>query len=225
MTSLGDKLYAVLGVARDATEAQIKRAYRRLAKHLHPDVPGGGNAEKFAEATHAYDVLSDPARRTYYDATGDDIPKPKPDETQAKAQDLIRDLIGHILRDADDDIASAPIISLMRDHLKKTQKELDARIKQAQGIKARAEKIADRFKRKGDKDNVLGALVRGHIELAQKAIENNEAAKPILQRAIDIVADHTFEVERLLADTAFGAPAYAATGQLFGFSSLLGGSR
>lgn len=64
--------YEVLGVARDATPEEIKKAYRRLARELHPDVnPGAEAAERFKLVTHAYDVLSDPDQRSRYDMGGD----------------------------------------------------------------------------------------------------------------------------------------------------------
>ena len=60
--------YDVLGVARDASAEDIKKAYRRLARELHPDVnPGEDTSEKFKLVTHAYDVLSDPEQRRRYD--------------------------------------------------------------------------------------------------------------------------------------------------------------
>ena len=64
--------YEVLGVPRDADEAQVKKAFRRLARELHPDVNAHDpDAEaKFKEAAEAYEVLSDPDRRQAYDAYG-----------------------------------------------------------------------------------------------------------------------------------------------------------
>ncbi|WP_248149616.1 molecular chaperone DnaJ [Microbacterium aoyamense] len=60
--------YEVLGVSRDASVDEIKKAYRRLARELHPDVnPGEEASERFKEVTHAYDVLSDPKQRERYD--------------------------------------------------------------------------------------------------------------------------------------------------------------
>jgi molecular chaperone DnaJ len=64
-------LYGVLGVARDASEEDIKRAYRRLARELHPDLNNDPEAERrFKEVTAAYETLSDPARRRQYDLFG-----------------------------------------------------------------------------------------------------------------------------------------------------------
>ena len=64
--------YDVLGVGRDASEAEVKKAFRRLARELHPDVNDHDPAaeEKFKTAAEAYEVLSDPERRRVYDAYG-----------------------------------------------------------------------------------------------------------------------------------------------------------
>lgn len=64
--------YATLGVSRTATAAEIKSAYRRLAKAHHPDLSPGDRrqAERFREISAAYDILREPARRARYDQTG-----------------------------------------------------------------------------------------------------------------------------------------------------------
>ena len=64
-------LYSVIGVGRDATDEEIKKAFRKKARKLHPDVNKSPNAEEeFKELNEAYDVLSDPNKRAYYDRTG-----------------------------------------------------------------------------------------------------------------------------------------------------------
>ena len=64
-------LYEVLGVDRRASDAEIKRAFRKLAQQWHPDVNDDPTAqERFKEINEAYQVLSDPERRQRYDMFG-----------------------------------------------------------------------------------------------------------------------------------------------------------
>jgi molecular chaperone DnaJ len=66
--------YQVLGVPRDASADDIKRAYRRLARQYHPDVTGdAADSERFKDVTNAYEVLSDPRKREMYDLGGDPL--------------------------------------------------------------------------------------------------------------------------------------------------------
>ncbi len=64
--------YEVLGIAKNAGDSEIKKAYRVLAKKYHPDMnPGDKEAEKkFKEASEAYAILSDPEKRKQYDQFG-----------------------------------------------------------------------------------------------------------------------------------------------------------
>ena len=63
--------YETLGVKREATEAEIKSAYRKLARKYHPDVNKTKEAEeKFKEINEAYEVLGDKAKRQRYDSLG-----------------------------------------------------------------------------------------------------------------------------------------------------------
>src|SRR6266576_1365743 len=66
---MADELYKTLGVSKKASEDEIKKAYRKLARKYHPDRNPGDEAaeEKFKEISAAHDVLSDPDKRKEYD--------------------------------------------------------------------------------------------------------------------------------------------------------------
>src|SRR5215470_11840060 len=64
--------YVILGLQRGATLADVKRAYKRLARRFHPDINPGDRmaAQQFRQISEAYETLSDPDRRRRYDTTG-----------------------------------------------------------------------------------------------------------------------------------------------------------
>jgi molecular chaperone DnaJ len=71
MSVSAQDLYAILGVSPDATQEDIRRAYRQLARQLHPDVSAAPDAEaRFKQVSAAYEILSDPQKRRQYDLYG-----------------------------------------------------------------------------------------------------------------------------------------------------------
>ena len=66
--------YKIMGVERDASQDEIKRAYRKLARKYHPDVSKEADAEqRFKEVGEAYEVLKDPEKRAAYDQLGAEL--------------------------------------------------------------------------------------------------------------------------------------------------------
>ncbi|KAH7889816.1 hypothetical protein F5I97DRAFT_1847565 [Phlebopus sp. FC_14] len=87
-----NKFYDLLEVPVDASESDLKKAYRKKALRLHPDK--GGDPELFKEVTHAYEILSDPEKRSIYDARGEAGLSEQGGMGGMDAQDLFSQLFG-----------------------------------------------------------------------------------------------------------------------------------
>jgi curved DNA-binding protein CbpA len=79
----GQDYYGLLGVSRDASTPEIRRAYRRLARQHHPDRnPHPDSSARFRAVADAYAILNDPTRRARYDHTSRPAPPPRPQHEQ-----------------------------------------------------------------------------------------------------------------------------------------------
>lgn len=93
--------YEVLGISRDATEADIKRAYRKLALQYHPDRTNGDKTseEKFKEINEAYSVLSNQEKRSQYDTYGHNFERMGMGHEDIFGSSVFEDLIGDVFSD------------------------------------------------------------------------------------------------------------------------------
>lgn len=185
-------LYSALGVARDATQAAIKQAYRKMAKQHHPDV--GGDAEKFGAIATAYDVLGDEEKRRKYDETGEVPGAAKSENADALAiinqlvdgltQEIIlrdglehRDLVAELVKKVDEQIAST-----LADR------------KEAEKFEKKATKLRARFSAKTGPDYV-GQMLDARIASCVKAIEAAARGLMTLEKARKLLLDAEFKVE------------------------------
>lgn len=185
-------LYEALGVAKDATADQIKKAYRQLAKQHHPDT--GGDPQKFHAIALAHDVLKDDAKRARYDETGEmpDAEK-SPD---AVAISIIAELVEHLTND----IVTKEGLEHV-DLAKKMIRQIDDRIagmlsnrKEAEKFEKKAVKIRKRFAAKSGPD-YIGQMLDAKVETCRGAIRQAADMLAHLERARKILGDVTFQVE------------------------------
>lgn len=191
-----DDLYAELGVARDATLADIRKAYRKLVKTTHPDT--GGDPEAFRRLTLAHDVLSDPERRKRYDETGEF--DNAVDNTDAQAIGVIDSLLNRIVQD--ESASSRDIIAWMRSRIEDDVAEANRYIADMSGHEKRLIALAKRITKR-PKNDIVGRALQGKIEVVATAIKGARRNIVALKRADDMLKDYAFDPEPMKSHGAY----------------------
>lgn len=171
---MNNELYFTLGLPRDASQEDITKAYRKLAKRFHPDRNVGDDDAKvhFAAVDHAYRVLSDQQRREKYDRTGqaDDI---RPDNTFAEIMSVISPLMFVVLKEIvkqGGEVKEEDVVKHMRTALASGKKELAKQRSQLVKESTALLDAVDRFAVDEGEENLLAAAARQHLRAIQDRI-------------------------------------------------------
>lgn len=191
-------LYDELGVARDATQEEIRKAYRKRAAETHPDK--GGDEEAFKRASHAHLILSDPVKRDRYDRTGGENDHDPEAREWAMALEMLASQLNHIFGSAEFDLTRHDPLRAMMKMLKQTKARAQAAIKEADATLDKMAKTRKRMKRKtgsaeGRLDGVLDALKRDQEMAKEKANRTLRVCK----KARMVINEHTYEIDQLSA--------------------------
>lgn len=175
--------YDTLGVPRDASPADIKSAWRRLAATEHPDK--GGNAEKMAAINRANDVLGDPDKRAEYDETGQCDGE---DRLEAEARNNLASLFNAVLeQDSGDLVASA------RAMLANASGQLAQQLALAERRRERLKKQRNRVRTKKGATNLFQGLVDQQIGNLTQQIAQMEHGRAVFARVGELLDDHEME--------------------------------
>ena len=181
--------YEALGVGKDADRESIKRAYRKKAHEHHPDK--GGNAEKFHAIQKAYDVLSDDARRAWYDRNGTDGAANPEDEA-------VKNLAAVFLQAVEQaDVEHQDVLSLVRDHIARAKTNVITQIETHKVRLRKYEAAKKRLKKKSRGPEVLGQMLDGQIAATKRAIDLAGENLKVFDRMLELVKDYSY-----LADAA-----------------------
>ncbi len=157
--------YQTLGVQKDASHAEIKKAYRTRAKKSHPDA--GGSPEEFHEIQKCYAVLANPIRRQKYDETGRIEEEERFDkQVQNELQTLA------ILLFVTNDYTREDLIVHMKHDIAERIKKAIAQKKQAEAQLSKFKDALKRISRKDDGPNFIGFAFDQEIQAAGLAIRS-----------------------------------------------------
>lgn len=190
--------YETLGVASTATEAEIKSAFRRLAKTAHPDMHGGDRAV-FERLNAAYALLMDRERRAHYDATGE-IVEDAPDNGHAPVLSCLSQAfnaaVDQSLKQGREPHRS-DLIAMMRAQL---QAGMAARAKECAEAKRgrpKWEALRDRFTVADGKENIMAGIVAARIADMDRMGQQYEQADKVARAALEVLDDHHFSFEAI----------------------------
>ncbi|MDQ0559760.1 curved DNA-binding protein CbpA [Rhizobium mesoamericanum] len=181
--------YEILGVRRDATDDQVKAAYRRRAKATHPD--SGGDPEAFSRVQKAYELLLDPVRRKVFDDTGYDVELADPIDLQALM--VIEKLVNQLTLDEREPGTFDPL-SRMRADLSEDMRKARFSKRELERHASRIEHHLERLEKRPATD-VLGSMLRARIKAISTAIGETEAKIKASERACEMLYDYSYEVD------------------------------
>lgn len=214
-------LYTVLGVDRTATPAQIKSAYRKLAKTAHPDK--GGDRTVWDQVSHAYEVLSDALRRAKYDATGDDTQTPDPEAAErAQVASIVREIISGVLRTSLDDPELVDFRSRILNDLNVKRQSMAQDRQNLVGKINRVERFIGRFVKDADGDDLIEEIVRQTLRELKAQIATVDNAILLHQKVVQVFLEYRYETDPMRNEGQW-SPTESAHQRITTY--LIGGSR
>lgn len=187
-------LYEDLGVPRDASDAEIKRAYRREAQKKHPDRPGG-SAEAFFSVNHAYQVLSDRSRRARYDKTEDDAGL----DVQHEAKQRVIYLLFCAI-DAINDLEHINLIDSIRKRVRKDEASDVSTLAKLEEKVTRRQRVLRRIRRRvsDGRPNVLAAALEHDIEAIRRNIAVGHEALATHKAVFAVLDEYAYDADILI---------------------------
>lgn len=193
-------LYDKLGLARDANLMQIKNAYRKLSKSYHPDNKETGDEKMFVELKQAFETLSDPMKRAYYDQTGEIPGEQNHQATSDSRLQVINNLFNQTIQQilqAGMEPEFAEIVKTMETHARNAINQIEQQIKSNEKGLERLAKLAGRFKAPEGRPDYYTLLLQGQMGQITSVLRPLHAQKEGLVDALDYLSHSGFDPAKL----------------------------
>ena len=184
--------YKILGIPKNATKIEIKKAYRRVVMQVHPDHKGPEYAPVFRKVKEAYDTLMDDTRRKMYNQYG--FSGQSDAELKNEAYNLMRDLVLNTIGTQGDMVFHLNIIDVVQNHCDKTIKKLQDDIDQAVQTKERLKQVNQRFKcKRSNEENMIDLIFVEEHAAIDTQIWDKLAKIQTLKRVNVVIQNYEFQ--------------------------------
>ena len=187
--------YQILGISEEATQEEIKKAYKRKAKEHHPDI--GGDTKLMQKVNKAYACLSDPDKKSKYDETGEDDPNEL--SLEQKAQNLFMTEIATLLTGY-----------FEGDFIRRTKNELNAKLEKIYQDKTKMEKNKQFLEKKLTRikcrrgENLIKAMLDKNMIAIDVNLKTIETAIQITKMAKSLCDNYESLDEDIIQQPTFG---------------------
>jgi molecular chaperone DnaJ len=189
-------LYKILGLSKDATIEEIKRAYKSLVQKHHPDKEGGNN-DIFVELQNAYETLIDPVRRKHYDATGEALGNEPSDlEKQTMRINMfLAGLLEQIVNNDDYNENTTDILVLVRKNVTSNKDANQAAVNRAEVLSAKRGRVVTRLTKKNSEENDLCGMLLTANANQRNQIDRLRDAIVDFDKMLSILDDYNYDVD------------------------------
>ena len=185
---MGDNLYDILGVGKDATEEEIKAAYKRQAKKNHTDK--GGDNDKMVAVNKAYGVLKNPEKKAHYDATGEEEMQGFDKRFQALVQDIFIRIIEEVK-----DVEVLDLIDIFKHNV---QSMLDNGIAEKEKVEKNLEKMHKTLERLSAKNNNhIITVIQLNISRLEDTLKKFESDISFVEDCLEVLNSYHYKFEEV----------------------------
>jgi curved DNA-binding protein CbpA len=194
-------LYDILGIDKDSDQDAIKKAFRKRSMETHPDHHGDSSRTAFEEVQMANAILSNPEKREKYDRTGD-VELESPDNPFFKPIGIIHGILIQILQQMDQagvDPVRHDMVEILQQNIQKQIDDHGTKILKMIRLAENLRRIDSRTSvSKEDEDqSIFKMSLVGQAKMVEQATQQLNDHMEVLEKAMEMVQEHEFEVEHL----------------------------
>lgn len=202
-------LYKILGVSKDASKKDIKKAFREKAMACHPD-RNGASSDKFFEINQAHSILIDDKKRRFYDETGqtDESDESKID---AEARARLGRLFLEIIAKQKDQVFRTDVVKMIKNNILHYKHQCEINKQAAQKEKEHLKKLKKRIKYNGAGINIFAAIADDKIKNCKLEIYRAELDIKVFNKMDDVLKDFDFTYDKAEKESCYTTEAFKAT--------------